>query len=50
MGAWGEDKSHWDETLEEVNVFHGILELFELEGTLKLISFQPSAMGRDNFR
>lgn len=50
-GSWlGEDKSHWDEALEKGNMFYRILELFDLEGTLKLISFQTSALGRDSFR
>lgn len=43
----GEDKSHWDEALEKRNGFHRILELFELEGTLKLIP--TLCHGQDNF-
>jgi len=34
---------------QRVSGYHRITEWFGLEGTLKLISFQPPAMGRDPF-
>ncbi|KAJ7422364.1 hypothetical protein BTVI_14385 [Pitangus sulphuratus] len=45
----GPTLSFLPEVLRETFRGHGIMEWFELEGNLKLISFQPPAMGRETF-